>query len=147
MAAKDTPPAPGSLGALAAEADTLQDTTAPGAAPGEPPEPEAPRLTNAQIVGGAIAAARTVFCAVTKLDSPNQHLNDEAAQRLGAVWGPVLDKHGLDLGAVMGDWGIEIAAIAVTAEIALTLRRAVLEEIAAKNAKPVQAEEVQPSGS
>ena len=137
---KNTTPAPGGLDALAAEAETLTDTTTPGAAQGAQPEPDAPGLTNAQIVGGAIAAARTVFCAVTKLDSPNVHLDDAAAQRLGAVWGPVLDKHGIDMGELMGDWGVEIAAIVVTAEIGMSLRRAVLDEIAAKAAKPVQSD-------
>lgn len=134
------------LDTLALQADQIdseaqQDAQQPGQE--QEPQPEAPQApTNAQVIAGALAMGREVFCAVSKLKSPKIHLNDEAVQQLGAVWGPVCDKHGWDMNAAMGDWGIEIAAIVVTAQIGLTLRAAVVEEIAARNAKPVQAETV-----
>ncbi len=137
---------PTTLDALALQADQIDSKAQQDAKPegqAQEPQPEAaPAPTNAQVIAGALAMGREVFCAVSKLQSPRFHLNDEAVQQLGAVWGPVCDKHGWDLNAAMGDWGIEIAALVVTAQIGLTLRAAVVEEIAARNAKPVQAETV-----
>lgn len=118
---------------LARQAEQIESTSQPTGDSQPPPEPE--KTTNAQIIGAAIAAARTVFCAVSKLDSPKVHLNDEQAQRLGAVWGPVLDKHGYNLNKAMGDYALEIGAAVVTFEIVMNLRAAVREEIAAKDAK------------
>ena len=97
------------------------------------PEPEKP--SSGQIIGGAVAAAREVFCIVTKLESPKVHLNDETAQKLGALWGPVLEKHGIDLHRYMGDYALEIAAVIGTLSIGASVRGAVIAEIAAKEAK------------
>lgn len=118
---------------LARQAEQIESTVPPAGDTTQPPEPE--KATNAQIIGAAIAAGRTVFCAVSKLDSPKIHLNDEQSQKLGAVWGPVLDKHGINLNKAMGDYALEIGAAVVTFEIVMALRTAVREEIAAKDAK------------
>lgn len=120
----------------------MQDTAAPGQAEtGQESQGEAsPGMSNAQIIAGAIAAGRTVFCAVTKLESPAIHLSDDKAQQLGAVWGPVADKYGLNLNDAIGGYAVEFAALIVTAQIGFELRRAVREEMAARAAKPVQEE-------
>lgn len=97
------------------------------------PEPEA--LTAAQIIGGALAAGREVFCMVTKMDSPRKTLDDDTAQRIGALWGPVLDKHGIDLGKYIGDYALEAAAVIGTITIAASVRRGVLDEMAAMDRK------------
>lgn len=124
-----------------AEADARQDN-------GQEAQPEAAAPpSNAQVIAGALALGREVFCAVSKLQSPKVHLNDEAVQQLGAVWGPVCEKHGWNLHEAMGDWGLEIAALVVTAQIGLALRAAVVEELAARNAKPVEAEVVAENGA
>lgn len=137
---------PSELETLALQAEGMTDTnTGPADGQGDATQDApAPEPTNAQMIAGAIAAGRTVFCMVTKLESPKVHLDDAAAQSLGAVWGPVCDKYGWNLNDALGSYGVEIAAIAVTAQIGYALHRAVTEEIAARNAKPVQAEEVQP---
>jgi|GEM_PF-3006682 hypothetical protein len=127
------------LEALASEAETLH-AEAPEAAAGQAAPEAAPPLTNAQIMGGAIAAARSVFCAVTKLESPNRVLDDATAQRLGAAWGPVLDKYGVNLNDTMGAFMVEITAALVTLEIGLQVRAAVSAELAARNAKPIEPE-------
>jgi hypothetical protein len=107
------------------------DAAAPGAPqPEQAQEPQ--RLTNAQIVAGALAAGRDVFCIVTKLESPRQHLDAAAVQQLGQLWGPVLDKHGIDLAAYLGDYALEIAAALGTVTIAAKLRAAVIDEMIAK---------------
>lgn len=144
--AEKTPPAPGSLDALAIEADNLTDTSAPGAdqtGQDTSGQEQPQQMTNAQIIAGAIAAGRTVFCAVTKLESPAIHLSDEKAQQLGAVWGPVCDKYGWSLNDAIGGYAVEFAALIVTAQIGFELRAAVREEIAARAAKPVQPEPVE----
>lgn len=108
------------------------DTVEPGQ-DAAPPEPEA--LTAAQIIGGALAAGREVFCMVTKMDSPRKTLDDDTAQRIGALWGPVLDKHGIDLGKYIGDYALEAAAVIGTITIAASVRRGVLDEMAAMDRK------------
>jgi hypothetical protein len=97
-------------------------------AAGDAPAP----LTNAQILAGAIAAGREVFCAVTKLKSPKTHLDDDTAKRLGELWGPVLEKHGWNLGEVMGNYALEVAAIIGTLTIGASVRAAVIAEIASQ---------------
>lgn len=111
------------------------DADAPGDHPGAVAEP-AP-LTSAQIVAGAIATGREVFCIVTKLQSPKTHLNDNTVKQLGDWWGPVLDKHGIDLSKYMGDYALEIAAVVGTVTIGAQVRAAVIAEIAARE-KPSQ---------
>ena len=136
-----TPPPPNELETLAIQAEGMTDTnTGPADGQGTTQDAPAPDPTNEQIIAGAIAAARTVFCMVTKLDSPRIHLDDAAAQQLGAAWGPVCDKYGWNLNAAMAGYGVEIAAIVVTANIGFALHRAVSEEIASRNAKPITPE-------
>lgn len=137
-----TTPENKALEALALEAESIQSeqqdqTGAPGQDQGQD-QPQA--LTNAQVLGGAIAAARSVFCMVTKLESPARILDDATAQRLGAAWGPVLDKHGINLGDTMGAYALEFTAAIVTFEVVMQLRAAVGAEIAAKEAARQQAE-------
>ncbi len=94
-------------------------------APGDAPAP----LSNAQILAGAIAAGREVFCAVTKLKSPKTHLDDDTAKHLGELWGPVLEKHGWNLNEVMGNYAMEVAAIIGTVTIGASVRAAVIAEM------------------
>ena len=130
-----TPPA---LEALALEGVRLESeaTQADQPGPGDSQEPTKP--TNAQIIAGAIAAGRTVFCVVTKLESPKRHLDDATAQALGDAWGPVCEKYGLDLGETLGGYMVELGALILTAQVAYTLREAVLHELAQQEAKPAQ---------
>lgn len=108
------------------------EATAKDPALSAPAAPEKP--SSAQIISGAVAAGREVFCLVAKLQSPKVHLDDATAQQLGALWGPVLDKHGIDLGQYLGDYALEIAAVIGTVTIGAGVRSAVLAEIAAKDA-------------
>ena len=124
----------------AQEADDLADRTftpitgeAPGQDAGDAQAEQAPQqLTNGQLLTGAISAARDVFCIVTKLESPKQVLDAEATQKLGELWGPVLDKHGIELAKYLGDYALEIAAVIGTLTIGARLRSVVIAEIIAK---------------
>ncbi len=103
------------------------------AADSETAQPEAPPpLTAAQIIAGALSAGREVFCMVTKLQSPRVHLDDATTQQLGALWGPVCEKHHIDLAKYLGDYALEIAAVIGSLGIAANLRAAVVAEIIAK---------------
>ena len=107
----------------------------PDTAAADPAAAPPPPLTSAQIIAGAISAGREVFCAVTQFQSPRRHLDDATAQHLGELWGPVLEKHHIDLGKYLGDWGVEIAAVLGTAGIVLTLRKAVMQEARERDAR------------
>lgn len=126
------------LEALALEADNLTgNNPQPGT---EQPEEKAPAITNAEVIAMAIGMGRDVFCMASTLQSPKKHLDDTAVKSLGDAWGAVCDKRGLDLNAALGDWGVEIGALVITAQIGYTLKTAVTEEIRARNAKPVEAD-------
>lgn len=131
---------PNGLQALALEADTLADNETK-----QPDQPEPPKQgpTNADMIAVAIGLGRDVFCTASTLQSPKHHLNEAAVTQLGEAWGAVCDKRGWDLNKALGDWGAEIGAIVVTAQIGYVLRTAVMEEIAARKAKPVEAETVE----
>lgn len=125
---------------LAAVADNM------GGGAGEPPGtdltvidgPQPP--TNAQLLAVALTAGRDVFCGFTKLQSPLTTLPDDKVKALADAWGPVLDKHGINLTQYMGDFALEFAALAVTLQIGLEVRAGVQAEIAQRE----QARQVQP---
>lgn len=100
-------------------------------------EPEAPALTNTQIISGALAMGRDVFCTFTDLQSPQRTLDNAKTDALGEAWGKVCDKRGYDLGGYLGDYVLEIGAIVVTFAIAKDVRAGVLAELAAR--EPVEA--------
>lgn len=90
-----------------------------------------PQLTNAQAIAGAVIMGREVFCGYTKLKSPRAVLPNEVAGQLGEMWGPVCDKHGINLHEWLGDYALEFAAIMGTMAILGQVRAAVQAEIAA----------------
>lgn len=121
-------PPPDPLDALAAQAESLNASEEPQPGQAQP----IPPLTNAQAVAGAIGAGREAFCFFTKLKSPRAVLDDATVGQLGELWGPVLDKHGINLSAYLGDYALEIAAAIGTFAIAAQLRTAVQAEIKAQ---------------
>ena len=95
------------------------------------------KLSNEQALIGGLSAARDVFCAFTKLESPKTTLGDEPVQQLAKLWAPVLSKHGIELGSYLGDYALEIAAVIGTFAIAAAVRSGVNAELKAmkQNAK------------
>lgn len=121
-------PPPDPLDALAAQAESLNASEEPQPGQAQP----IPPLTNAQAVAGAIGAGREAFCFFTKLKSPRAVLNDATVTQLGDLWGPVLDKHGINLSAYLGDYALHFTAAIGTFAIAAQLRAAVQAEIKAQ---------------
>lgn len=109
--------------------EDLETTATPGEASAAPP------ITNAQAFAGAIGAAREAFCFFTKLNSPKSVLTDDRVGQLGALWGPVFDKHGFSLGDIMGDYALEFSAVIGTISVVTELRAAVTAEIAQRSAE------------
>jgi hypothetical protein len=128
MADKTTPPDP--LDQLASQAEL--DQIDPTGSPGEPGQPEPAGITNAQAFAGAMAAGREAFCFFTKLESPRRVLNDDRIGQISGLADPVLTKHGINLGAYLGDFGPEIALAVATFGLVAELRAAVNAEIQAK---------------
>lgn len=126
--------------AAAMDKEAAAVATGDNAAPGSPGEPQALVISNAQAFAGAIGAAREAFCFFTKLESPRVVLTDEKVGQLGMLWGPVLDKHGINLQDVMGDYVLEFTAVMGTISIVGELRAAVQAELATRAAKTKPAE-------
>lgn len=126
---------------LADEAAGL-DGPAPGAeqASGAPPE-----LTNTQIVAMALEMIRDTLCAVAKVLSPKKTLDQAAIVAVADAIGPVLDKYGIKLQAVLGDYMLELRAAFVTVPIMLAAWTELREEIRAMKAKPVETAETAPT--
>lgn len=130
------PPAATGLEGLAQQAEQLQADAA-GVTDLDVAEADGQgqvvKLSNAQIITGALGALRDMFCAVTGFQSPKKHLGDKEVEVLGVAWGAVADKHGLDLAALAGDYAAEIAAVVATAPIAIALHASVSAEMAARD--------------
>lgn len=93
---------------------------------------EAPPISNQQAIASALAAGREAFCLFTKLQSPQQTLDDATCDQLGAVWSKVLDKRGIQLSKYMGDYAAEIAAAFATFAVARAVHGGVQAELAAR---------------
>lgn len=128
---------------LANEADSLGATVL-GDSPTDTQDAPPPPISNAQAMAGAIGAAREAFCFFTKMESPRRVLDDATTAQLGAVWGPVFDKHGWNLGDMIGDYALEFAAVVATLGIVGQLRKAVTLELAQNAAKQAPKETAEP---
>lgn len=128
------------LDLLAAQAESMGASQDAEAQPGE--AQPIPPLSNAQAIAVAIGAGREAFCFFTKLKSPRTVLDDATVGQLGELWGPVLDKHGINLGDYLGDYALEIAAAIGTFSIAAALRTAINAEI---KSQTIDAEQAAPA--
>ena len=138
--AGDELPAAGPIGtgleSIAQEADQLQLGEQDAAGQVD----QVPALTNGKCIEGALIMLRDVFCAFTGFKSPKENFTDAAAAAMGEAWGKVADKYGVDLGAIAGDYGPEIAAVLVTAPVAIAVIQGMKVEIAEREKKkPIEA--------
>ena len=110
------------------------------------PEQDAaePQLSNAQLFAVGVEIGAQLFTVITKIKAPQNVLSHERCAQLGELWGPVLDKYGINAGQFMGAWQLEIAAVMGTVGVVLELRSAVRAEIAQRQAE--QQKEAEPQG-
>lgn len=137
------------LAGLVREADQLgaeADQAAAAGEPGQADQAAAPALTNAQCLTMGLQIVRETLCTVAKVTSPKRTMDDQACQAVGEAVAPVLDKYGINLGNMAGDFMAELRALAVTVPIVLAVRSALLDELAAKRAKPIEPEAGQAAG-
>lgn len=91
-----------------------------------------PTLTNTQCLMMAGQIVRDTLCAVAKVESPKLTLTDDTLQAVAAAVAPVLDKYGIDLGQMGGNYAVEIRAVMVTVPVILACRAGLRAELAAK---------------
>lgn len=117
------------LDTLAAQADAL-DLPAPGAAPGgEGGEVAAPALTNAQCLSLGYEMARDTLCSFAKVHSPKSTLSNDVIKPMAEAQAAVLDKYGISLQSLGGDYMLEIKAAIVTVPVLLAFRAALVVEM------------------
>lgn len=143
--ARDKNAPPDALSQLTREAEQLENATdlgtdeaVNGPAPGGPDAP--PTANNATIIAGAVSAGREAFCFFTKLQSLRVTLNDEIATGLGEAVGPALSKHGIELKALIGDFGAELTAAAALYAVVTGVIDGHRAEVAAIKASRAEAE-------
>lgn len=124
-------------------ADQAQsDINAAGAgAPGtEPPgEGEAqtvPPITNAQAVMMSFQIIRDTAAGFAGIQSFKVTLANEKIQPVAEAWAEVLDKYGIQLSDIAGDFMVEIKAAILTLPVLLVARAAMLQELAQRKPKP-----------
>lgn len=132
------------LAGLADEARRADAEAAAAGQPGAPGEQPAdgapPPLTNAQCIAMGLQVIRETVAGLAKLDTPRQTLSDANCTTVGDAVGPVLDKYGIQLGAAVGDFAIELRAAMVAGPLLWVAYRAAQDELRARRAKPVEPE-------
>jgi hypothetical protein len=127
---------------LAGEAEALQagidqanqETMGEGRAPAAAAPPV---LTNAQCIAMGLQMIRESVCGLAKVRSPKHTLDDATIEICAAAVAPVLDKYGIDLQKASGGYMVEIKAILTVGPILWAARAALIEEVRAMKAKPV----------
>lgn len=128
------------LDALASEAQSLGGDAPEDGAQAEPAGENAGPvpLTNAQCIAMALQTIREALCAIAKVKSPKQTMDDSTVQVCADAIGPVFDKYRINLAGVAGDYMIEFRAVATVVPIVLAASAALLDEIRAAKATPVE---------
>lgn len=125
------------LDALANQATTEQagaDAASGGLSPGG--EVVATDLTNAQCLMMAFEIMRETLCSFAKVTSPKTTMANEIMLPVADSVGAVLDKYGVSLSGVAGDFMTELKAAIATVPVLLSIRAGIQAEIAAKKREP-----------
>ncbi len=104
-----------------------------------------PTLTNQQCILMAGQIVRDTLCALAKVESPRRTLDDATLGTVADAVAPVLDKHGIQLGTVGGDYMAEIRAAMVVVPVILATRAALRDELAARDLAKAEADKPTPA--
>lgn len=128
---------------LAAEAAAVDAANAPGQLPIEQPAEQQQAAAHDEvaelsaIIGIVTSLFAPIFPSLTKIYTP---------ETVGSIAGaavPVMQKHGLSTGGILGKWAEELALLAVVAPVAMATYQGVQSDIAAAaKAKPEDAPKV-----
>lgn len=78
------------------------------------PETAPAPIPNAPLVAQLVGAVRDTVCMVAGLEAPKRTLTDDKVEKLGEIWGGVLDHYGIQLSDKMGTYGPILAAALAT---------------------------------
>lgn len=120
------------LDQLANQADGISATVQAEANP-QPAAPDEPQVTTAQALAGLLTGVREGASELMDLQSPRIVLTDDKIQKVAEAVAPALDKHGLSM--VGGKIPVELHALFVAGPIMWATTKAVLAELASKQAK------------
>lgn len=127
---------PDPLEGLASEADNLAATAAaPPLGEGVTDADVAAReqqqeATNTELVAGMIKLARDTVTEMADVQSIQKTIGDDVANKLGAMWGEVLDGYGIRLNDQMGKHGKAIMAGLFTLAVAKSVYKGYQAELA-----------------
>lgn len=96
-------------------------------------------MTNAKCLLMAFEVMRETLCSFAKVTSPKQTMTNEIMEPVADAVGAVLDKYGISLSGVAGDFMTELKAAIVTVPVLLSIRAGLQTEIIAKKEKTTQA--------
>lgn len=132
------------LDAIAADADTLgADTQQPGGQAQGQGGPEAVQQSpNIGAIAFMLTTFREVACLFLKVESPRVTLSEANCQLCAEAIAPVADKYGLDLRQYL-QGSVEATAVVVAGPILWAAARELQAELAARRAKPIDAEAVE----
>lgn len=117
----------------AANNDAAAGPPADGQAAGTDAAP-AVDMSNTQCLMMAFEVMRETLCSFAKLASPKQTMSNEIMQPVSEAIGAVLDKYGISLSGVAGDFMTEIKAAIVSVPVLLSIRAGVQAELRSKQA-------------
>lgn len=121
---------------LAREAEQVGADADPAGEGGSPDEPQPiAALTNGQVLTMAFELIRETMCIVAGVASPKTTLSTDKLAPLGDAWGAVCDKHGLMLADVVGDYMVELKALALTVPVVMAAKNALAAEVAQLKAR------------
>lgn len=130
------------LDQLAAEAAAVDAENAPAQLPIEQPAEEQQAAAHDEvaelsaIIGIVTSLFAPVFPSLTKIYTP------ETVASIAGAAVPVMQKHGLSTGGILGKWAEELALLAVVAPVAMATYQGVQSDIAAAKAKPEEVPKV-----
>ena len=96
-------------------------------------------MTNSKCLLMAFEVMRETLCSFAKVASPKQTMTNEIMEPVADAVGAVLDKYGISLSGVAGDFMTELKAAIVTVPVLLSIRAELQSEIHAKKEKTTQA--------
>lgn len=132
------PPPASPLQALAAEVQGAQDQAVADATMADVGEQggevQPATMPNAVAVAHLFRAVRATVCVVAGLEAPKRTLTDEKTDKLGEIWGAVLDAYGIQLADKAGKHFVIVAAGIQSVELLEETFIETRKEIIAKDA-------------
>ena len=120
------------MDALASQAAIEEKAASADAGEQQPSSELAPKdLSNAQCLMMAFEVMRETLCSFAKVTSPKETMRNDVMQPVADAVAAVLDKYGVSLSGLAGDFMTEIKAAIVTVPVLLSIRAGLKAEVKA----------------